>query len=556
NDLSLLFTHLDEDGDGEININELWKHSGIYKPEDSACLLTELLLHEDTNHDENLDFSEFQNAFNKLYTNDLSLLFTHLDEDGDGEININELWKHSGIYKSLAVNVVEAHVGDNVEIRCDIMGEPQPPAIKWTRFNVDLNTVNIPNMKVFSDGSLYLTNVQLSFSGNYTCQAVNNPLVKQVHILHTIVPPLVSVSPRFQWEPIGGLATIDCRYESFEDTVSIEWYKNEELLLGTNARTVIMNNATKVQIGQLTRTDTGAYSCRVTDKRPADTPNGPTGTQSSGQDVSSLLIQDDAVQVSADAADESREKLWVFHGNGVSIYAGGCQGLIHELDGRDIIPQSGLTLCGATDTDQRVICEWSDNALVADGRVYVAQPNLNRLVVFHGQQLNVVQVIATDPQPRRLWSVRSNTATTGSAGTDEHQIWVLCAGNNPTIKAADGGSSAASDESSESGESAGADTFGEFEWGREAGRASGGRPGMGAADSAEFEWQYPSRQQQRRNRKTVQVVRLSASVHQPNVIHLQPIDGHFDLVYDMFVPEFSPQRLHLKHGITNRLVIM
>jgi hypothetical protein len=50
--------------------------------------------------------------------------------------------------QSLAVNTVQAHIGDNVEIRCDIVGEPQPPAIKWTRYNVDLSSVNIPNMKV------------------------------------------------------------------------------------------------------------------------------------------------------------------------------------------------------------------------------------------------------------------------------------------------------------------------------------------------------------------------------------------------------------------------
>jgi hypothetical protein len=479
-DLSLLFTHLDENGDGEINVNELWKHSSIYKPEDSVCLLTDLLLHEDSNRDENLDFAEFQNAFNKLY----SITMVTLDQ-------------------SLAVNTVQAHIGDNVEIRCDIVGEPQPPAIKWTRYNVDLSSVNIPNMKVFSDGSLYLTNVQLSFSGNYTCQAVNNPVVKQVHILHTIVPPLVQVSPRFQWEPIGGMATMECKYETFEDSITVEWFKNDEMLL-SNQRTTLMNNNTKVQIGQLERTDTGAYSCRVSDKKDTAV----------GQDVSSLLIQDEAVAISS--IDSDKERLWVFHGNGVSIYSGGCEGLLHELDGRDILPQSGLTLCGGTDPEQHVICEWSDNAIVANSKIYIGQPNLNRIVVFHSIQLNVVQVIATDPQPKKLWSVQS--------GVDEQQIWVLCFGNSVDMKA--------DDESKH-------DSFGDFEERKQ-------------GDSVEFDWSYPSQQQQHYNRKTVQVIRLSANVHQPNVIHLQPIDGHFDLVYDLFIPSYSPQRLHQQHGITNR----
>lgn len=50
--------------------------------------------------------------------------------------------------QSMAVNTVQAHIGDNVEIRCDITGRPQQPAIKWFRYNVDLASLNIPNIKV------------------------------------------------------------------------------------------------------------------------------------------------------------------------------------------------------------------------------------------------------------------------------------------------------------------------------------------------------------------------------------------------------------------------
>lgn len=50
--------------------------------------------------------------------------------------------------ENLAVNRIEAHLGDNVEIRCDINGEPQKPAIKWYRHGVDLSTLNLSYIKV------------------------------------------------------------------------------------------------------------------------------------------------------------------------------------------------------------------------------------------------------------------------------------------------------------------------------------------------------------------------------------------------------------------------
>ena len=55
--------------------------------------------------------------------------------------------------ETLAVNKIQAHLGDNVEIRCDITGEPQKPAIKWYRHGVDLATLNLPYIKVTTGAS-------------------------------------------------------------------------------------------------------------------------------------------------------------------------------------------------------------------------------------------------------------------------------------------------------------------------------------------------------------------------------------------------------------------
>ena len=84
--------------------------------------------------------------------------------------------------KSLETNHVTARVGDNVEIKCDVTGSPPPPIV-WQRNTADLSVLNEEEVKVFSDGSLYLTKIQLIHAGNYTCHAQRNKDVMQTHVL-------------------------------------------------------------------------------------------------------------------------------------------------------------------------------------------------------------------------------------------------------------------------------------------------------------------------------------------------------------------------------------
>lgn len=91
--------------------------------------------------------------------------------------------------KALEINRISAKVGDNVEIRCDVSGNPPPPIV-WKRYSADLTTLGDEDVRVFSDGSLYLTKIQLVHAGNYTCRALRNSEVTQTHVLtvHSALP--------------------------------------------------------------------------------------------------------------------------------------------------------------------------------------------------------------------------------------------------------------------------------------------------------------------------------------------------------------------------------
>lgn len=84
--------------------------------------------------------------------------------------------------KALEINHLSARVGDNVEIKCDVSGTPPPPIV-WRRNTADLSSLGEDEVRVFTDGSLYLTRIQLVHAGNYTCHAQRNRDVTQTHVL-------------------------------------------------------------------------------------------------------------------------------------------------------------------------------------------------------------------------------------------------------------------------------------------------------------------------------------------------------------------------------------
>lgn len=98
--------------------------------------------------------------------------------------------------KALEVNYLSARVGENVEIKCDVSGSPPPPIV-WKRNSADLASLGVDEVRVFSDGSLFLTKIQLMHAGNYTCHAQRNSDVTQTHVLtvHSKYSSLGSLVP-------------------------------------------------------------------------------------------------------------------------------------------------------------------------------------------------------------------------------------------------------------------------------------------------------------------------------------------------------------------------
>ncbi|XP_057664949.1 follistatin-related protein 5-like [Diorhabda carinulata] len=361
--VSIMFSHYDRNNNGNLEATELNEISAQERLDtlSKGCSLSNMIQFDDTDHDGKLSINEFYVAFSKLY----SVYVVSLD-------------------KALETNHLSARVGDNVEIKCDVTGSPVPPIV-WRRNNVDLATLNEEDVRVFGDGSLYLTRIQLQHAGNYTCHAQRNKDIVQTHILTVHTVPEVHVTPRLQSKRPGEDALMLCHVAG-EPFPKVEWLKNDEHLKTEIPRKYqIIGNGTSLRIRNIAFADTGAYMCQAANI------GGLT------RDISSLVVQE---QPSPSSPDEER-RFFAFHDWGVSIYEPSTCRLYHRIQSTDIIPGTQEYVCG----DKGVKCEWGKAINVANRYVYASQPNRDRILIISKVQMVVVDVVSTDKYPVELHHV-------------------------------------------------------------------------------------------------------------------------------------------------------
>ncbi|CAG0923910.1 unnamed protein product [Notodromas monacha] len=391
-----MFSHYDRNNDGMLERSELELVSvdEDMKQLASGCDLADLIIFDDANKDGVLNVNEFYEAFSKLY----SVSVVSLD-------------------KALEKNFVQARVGENIEIKCDVTGSPVPPII-WTRYGVDLLSLKDGSIRVFHDGSLYISDVQLTHGGVYACHAERNEDVVQTHVLNVTTVPDVKVTPAIQALAPGQDASVEC-WVSSQSSAKVTWLKNDEplqlsktLKYQSSAKVTWLKNDEPLQLSKtlkyqidgdgrlltvksLAYADTGAYMCEATNN----------GCMHRG--ISSLVIQDEPQPTVKPAPS----LLLVFSGEGIGLYNPESCRIIRQIQGTDMIPGTQRYVCSG---DSQIPCRWGQAVNVGERYVYATQPELHRLVVLNLAQMGVTEAIETDPFPARLHYVPA-----------WDQLWVL-----------------------------------------------------------------------------------------------------------------------------------
>ncbi|XP_074037998.1 follistatin-related protein 5 isoform X2 [Leptinotarsa decemlineata] len=370
--VSIMFSHYDRNNNGNLEATELNEISTQERLDSlsNGCSLSNMIQYDDTDHDGKLSINEFYVAFSKLY----SVYVVSLD-------------------KALETNHLSARVGDNVEIKCDVTGSPVPPIV-WRRNHIDLASLNEEDVRVFGDGSLYLTRIQLQHAGNYTCHAQRNKDIVQTHMLTVHTVPEVHVTPRIQSKRPGEDASMLCHVAG-EPFPKVQWLKNDEpLKLDPSRKYQIIGNGTALKLRNIVFADTGAYMCQATSI------GGLT------RDISSLVVQEQPIP----SSPNEERRFFAFHDWGVSIYEPSTCRLYHRIQSTDIIPGTQEYVCG----DKGIKCEWGRAINVANRYVYASQPNRDRILIISKVQMVVVDVVSTDKFPVELHHV-----------PHLDQVWVL-----------------------------------------------------------------------------------------------------------------------------------
>ncbi|XP_069487460.1 follistatin-related protein 5 isoform X2 [Ambystoma mexicanum] len=390
-----LFRNADADHNGLIDTHELTqliKQDGFGK-ELSDCSLFDLLKFDDYNSDKHLALEEFYRAFQVA------------------QLSLPEDQK---------ISVTTASVGQSAVLICTIQGDLRPPII-WKRNNVVLNSLDLEDINDFGDdGSLYITKVTTTHMGNYSCFADGYEHLYQTHIVQVNVPPVIRVYPESQAREPGVTASLRCHADGIPNP-QLSWLKNGmDISSKLSKQLSLQANGSEVHISNVRYEDTGAYTCIAKNEAGVD------------EDISSLFVEDSARKTLANI-------LWREEGLGIgNMFYVFCEDGIKVIQPiecefqRHIKPSEKLIgsqeeVCPKAEGGESQSCVWASAVNVKDKFIYVAQPDLDRVLIVDVQSQKAVQIVSTDPVPVKLHYDKSHD-----------QVWVLSWGNmektSPTLQ--------------------------------------------------------------------------------------------------------------------------
>ncbi|KER24028.1 hypothetical protein T265_08202 [Opisthorchis viverrini] len=158
----------------------------------------------------------------------------------------------------------QVFVGDTVEFQCLASDDPNS-TIFWRREGAE-----IPKTSVLNRQSLRIENVQLSYEGNYICEAkTSTTRVEAVAHLSVISPPSFLITPEDRYVPEGTSVLLDCSVSGMPPPL-VRWLHNgrtfwvpkpgERSFSGENLR--VFANGT-LSISSVSLADEGVYECKA-----------------------------------------------------------------------------------------------------------------------------------------------------------------------------------------------------------------------------------------------------------------------------------------------------
>ena len=198
-------------------------------------------------------------------------------------------------------------VGRSITINCQAEGSPRPK-ISWKKSNSPSqdSSQNIillddsDNRKVsaqfrdilssyryqvFSNGSLYLQEAEVSDAGLYMCQISNGIGTDLSKVIQVQVQQPPKVESKFTSETVvkGQIATLQCRAEG-DPVLRVEWHRDMQPIqpgIASNQRYQIKEDTSDnggrttsfLEIQQVTRLDSALFTCQVTNNFGSDSSN-------------------------------------------------------------------------------------------------------------------------------------------------------------------------------------------------------------------------------------------------------------------------------------------